>query len=161
MTASMGWSTSAFDEEERSPNRWQHRLKREHPTCTERTIAHEECGWKGGDGTSVVSRKYVNKVARFSPRLSPPSLSRQTVDASAKRAASNGALGDQTKPAFHLIQPRGVGRGVVDMIVGCLLSLEPFSYRYLVKTTVTSTPVQSAMALPKNEPMWVDGLDRE
>jgi len=29
--------------------RWQHRLKREHPTCTERTIAHQECGWKGGD----------------------------------------------------------------------------------------------------------------
>src|SRR2546421_2538698 len=40
------------------------------------------------------------------------------------------------------------------------LSAEPFSYRYLVATTVTTTPVQSAMAFPKKEPMCVCGLER-
>src|ERR1022692_529010 len=45
--------------------------------------------------------------------------------------------------------------------LGCLLSAEPFSYRYLVMTTVTTTPVQSAMALPKNDPRWVSGFDRQ
>ena len=35
--------------EARSTNRWQHRLKRERPTCTERIrIAPRECGWKHG-----------------------------------------------------------------------------------------------------------------
>ena len=34
----------------RATNRWQHRLKRERPTCTERNeIAPRECGWKHGD----------------------------------------------------------------------------------------------------------------
>src|SRR5215469_11755749 len=36
VTASNAWPDSSFDEE-RSPNRWQHRLKREHPSGTERT----------------------------------------------------------------------------------------------------------------------------
>src|SRR5204863_8518824 len=44
---------------------------------------------------------------------------------------------------------------------GCLLSAEPFSYRSLVNTTVNNTPVQSAIAFPKNEPMLVDGSDRQ
>ena len=44
---------------------------------------------------------------------------------------------------------------------GCLLSAESFSYRCLVNTTVNNTPVQSAIAFPKNEPMWVDGSDRQ
>src|ERR1035437_4330108 len=43
---------------------------------------------------------------------------------------------------------------------GCLLSAEPFSYRNFVITIVTKTPVQSAMAFPKNEPMWVEGLEQ-
>src|ERR1019366_7506101 len=40
-------------------NRWQHRLKREHPTCTERIKSLiEECGWKGGDsGGDSVEKK--------------------------------------------------------------------------------------------------------
>src|SRR3974390_2584477 len=29
--------------------RRQRRLNREHPICTERTVAHDECGWKGDD----------------------------------------------------------------------------------------------------------------
>jgi len=33
--------------EPRSIIRWQHRLKREHPTGTEISVL-EECGWKGG-----------------------------------------------------------------------------------------------------------------
>ena len=38
--------------------RWQHRLKREHPTCTERSKAlSEECGWKGGDSGNSAGKK--------------------------------------------------------------------------------------------------------
>src|ERR1700680_3092386 len=43
--------------EERSTNRWQHRLKREHPTCTERESLNEECGWKGGDSGDSAQRE--------------------------------------------------------------------------------------------------------
>ena len=50
MTASMAWPNFHREMEERSIIRWQHRLKREHPTCTERSKSLiEECGWKGGD----------------------------------------------------------------------------------------------------------------
>jgi len=41
VTASNAWPTSVVRWIERSTIRWQHRLKREHPTCTERTIAHQ------------------------------------------------------------------------------------------------------------------------
>src|SRR5512141_3488533 len=43
---------------------------------------------------------------------------------------------------------------------GRRLSAEPVSYRYLVARTITTTPDQSAMALPKNEPRWVPGPER-
>jgi hypothetical protein len=36
VTALIAWPTSILEMEERSTNRWQHRLKREHPTCTGR-----------------------------------------------------------------------------------------------------------------------------
>ena len=50
----------------RSIDRWQHRLKREHPTCTERTKALiEECGWTGGD--SGDSAGVTNKFQIESP----------------------------------------------------------------------------------------------
>src|SRR5690242_9914290 len=42
---------------------------------------------------------------------------------------------------------------------GRRLSAEPFSYRYFVARTITSNPVQSAMAFPKNEPIWVLGSE--
>src|SRR5206468_1051170 len=46
----------------RSLIRWQHRLKREHPTGTGRPIAHKECGWKGGDsGNSAETISVTNK----------------------------------------------------------------------------------------------------
>ena len=35
-------------------------------------------------------------------------------------APANGALGDETEPAFHLVEPRGVGGGVVHVIAGPL-----------------------------------------
>ena len=38
----------------------------------------------------------------------------------AKRATANGPLGDQAKPAFHLVQPRGVGGSVVDVVARSL-----------------------------------------
>src|SRR5713101_7903387 len=42
---------------------------------------------------------------------------------------------------------------------GRRLSAEHFSYKYLVANTMTTTPDQSAIALPKNEPIWVLGLE--
>jgi hypothetical protein len=39
----------SYGMELRSTIRWQHRLKREHPTFTERRSLITECGWKGGD----------------------------------------------------------------------------------------------------------------
>src|SRR5579872_3525184 len=43
---------------------------------------------------------------------------------------------------------------------GRRLSAEPLSYRYFVATTVTTTPVQSAIAFPKKDPRCVLGLRR-
>src|SRR5512133_1053868 len=46
------------------------------------------------------------------------------------------------------------------MPLGCLLWAEPFSYRRFVAKAMTTRPVQSAMALPKNDPAWVAGEER-
>ena len=35
-------------------------------------------------------------------------------------APANSALGDETEPTFHLVEPRGVGGGVVHVIAGPL-----------------------------------------
>jgi hypothetical protein len=49
---------SSLGMEARSTIRWQHRLKREHPTCTERTKSlNKECGWKGGDSGDSAGEK--------------------------------------------------------------------------------------------------------
>jgi len=48
VTASNAWPTSIFVTEERSIIRWQHRVQRERPTCTERKHRSPECGWKDG-----------------------------------------------------------------------------------------------------------------
>jgi hypothetical protein len=44
---------------------------------------------------------------------------------------------------------------------GFRLSADPISYMNFVATTVTTRPVQSAMALPKNAPQWVLGFEWE
>ena len=61
--------------EPRSIIRWQHRLKREHPTCTERTKALiEECGWKGGDsGDSAGKKQRDQQIPKRIP-LTPTGL---------------------------------------------------------------------------------------
>ena len=46
-------------------NRWQHRLNREHPTCTERWKAHSECGWKGGDKMRLGVQNRVTSARRW------------------------------------------------------------------------------------------------
>jgi Transposase len=49
-------------------DRWQHRLKREHPTGTERTNSlPEECGWKGGDSSYSAGRKNVSHEKQKNP----------------------------------------------------------------------------------------------
>jgi len=42
---------------------------------------------------------------------------------------------------------------------GRRLSADPFSYKYFVANIMTTTPDQSAIALPKNDPRWVLGLE--
>src|SRR5713226_5984821 len=61
--------------EPRSINRWQHRLKREHPTCTERLKPLiEECGWKGGDsGDSAGNKQPDQQIPKRIP-LTPTGL---------------------------------------------------------------------------------------
>ena len=49
VTATNSWPSSLEKKEQRSIHRWQHLLKRVHPTCTERQSLNKECGWKGGD----------------------------------------------------------------------------------------------------------------
>ena len=49
VTASIAWPDSILEMEERSKIRWQHRLKRGHPTGTERRIAQQRVrmeGWR-------------------------------------------------------------------------------------------------------------------
>src|SRR5437764_13025415 len=50
--------TNSYEEmKRRSLIRWQHRLNRERPTCTERNFAPRECGWKHGDSGYSAGKK--------------------------------------------------------------------------------------------------------
>src|SRR5258708_13482556 len=70
MTALMAWPTFILEMEERSTNRWQHRLKREHPTCTERNNSLiKKSGWKGVDSGT---RQEKNLVQRKNKRTHLP-----------------------------------------------------------------------------------------
>src|SRR6266849_3612804 len=61
--------------EPRSIIRWQHRLNREHPTCTERTKALiEECGWKGGDSGDSAGKKQCDQHVPKRIPLTPTGL---------------------------------------------------------------------------------------
>jgi len=44
--------------------RWQHLLKREHPTGTEQKLLYYECGWKGGDRGGLAERKKWKKARK-------------------------------------------------------------------------------------------------
>jgi hypothetical protein len=72
VTASMAWPNFHREMEERSTNRWQHRLKREHQLApSEAKIAHEECGWKGGDRGGWGAEEWEEKErARIAKRRS-------------------------------------------------------------------------------------------
>jgi hypothetical protein len=69
VTASMAWPNFPSTKmEQRSTNRWQHRLKREHPTCTERNkIAQREYGWKGGDSGDSAGEKTLSNEKTKKP----------------------------------------------------------------------------------------------
>jgi hypothetical protein len=61
--------------EERSTIRWQHRLKPEHPTCTERQQSlNEECGWKGGDSGELGGGKNLVQRKQNRTHLTPTGL---------------------------------------------------------------------------------------
>jgi hypothetical protein len=62
VTALMAWPNFHREMEERSTIRWQHRLQREHPTCTERIrTLTEECEWKGGDRVGWGAKQELRK----------------------------------------------------------------------------------------------------
>ena len=75
-TALIAWAQLCILEmEPRSINRWQHRLKREHPTCTERSKALiEECGWKGGDSGDSAGKKQRGQTMPKRIPLTPTGL---------------------------------------------------------------------------------------
>ena len=74
VTASIAWPTSIREMDERSKIRWQHRLKREHPTGTERRSLLEECGWKGGDSGLLGARENLCPTKNKKTHLTPTGL---------------------------------------------------------------------------------------
>src|SRR5580700_11358875 len=60
VTALIAWPSFHLRWKQRSKIRWQHRLKREHPTGTERKYAQQECGWKGSDSGPLGRRKTLS-----------------------------------------------------------------------------------------------------
>jgi hypothetical protein len=64
VTASMAWPNFHREMEERSTNRWQHRLKREHPTCTERNQKSliESADGRVATGLAWARRKNASKT---------------------------------------------------------------------------------------------------
>jgi hypothetical protein len=69
VTASMAWPTPSTKMAERSTNRWQHRLKREHPTGTERT----KRSTKSADGrvATVVATRQEKTTCPTKKRQNP------------------------------------------------------------------------------------------
>jgi hypothetical protein len=67
VTALMAWPNFYREMEERSTNRWQHRLKREHPTCTERvnrSLRVRMEGWRQGcSGRRTEGQRKDQKIA--------------------------------------------------------------------------------------------------
>ena len=57
MTALIAWPTLIFKMEERSTNRWQHRLKRERPTCTERKSLTQSADGRVATGPTRLGRR--------------------------------------------------------------------------------------------------------
>ena len=74
MTASNAWPDFPRKRKQRSTIRWQHRLKREHPTCTERKPLNKECGWKGGDSSNSAGRKNIVQRKNKRTHLTPTGL---------------------------------------------------------------------------------------
>jgi hypothetical protein len=62
VTATKSWpKLPSIRRKQRSLIRWQHLLKREHPTSTERKSLTKECGWKGGDRGGLAQRQRPNQ----------------------------------------------------------------------------------------------------
>ena len=81
MTASNAWPDFPRKRKQRSTIRWQHRLKREHPTCTERKPLNKECGWKGGDSGNSAGRKNIVQRKNKRTHLTPTGLLMEGVSA--------------------------------------------------------------------------------
>src|SRR5579872_448967 len=79
--------------------------------------------------------------------------------ASIARNAATQAAPVTTRNKVRECSRRNVITGESPSQCGRLLSDDPFSYKNFVITTVTTTPLQSAIAFPKNDPQCVDGSE--
>src|ERR1019366_10478200 len=89
-----------------------------------------------------------------------PTTCPQRLPVSIRRKAHTHPIQVITRNTVSECSRRNSRTGDFHLPFGFLLSAEPLSYRCLVISTVTSTPVKSAIALPKNEPTWVAGSVR-
>ena len=67
MTATKSWRpTSTVKVGREDANQVAAPTEREHPPCTERTIAHKECGWKDGNrgGLAAYEQRHGKKKAK-------------------------------------------------------------------------------------------------
>ena len=74
MTALIAWPTFIFEMEERSPIRWQHRLKREHPTCTERKSLLESADGRVATVANSAGEKNLSNKKNNRIHLTPTGL---------------------------------------------------------------------------------------
>ena len=74
-------------------------MKREHPTCTERSKALiEECGWKGGDsGDSAGKQQHEQQIPKRIP-LTPTGLLMEGVYTNNRLNQCNPTTPDRTHP---------------------------------------------------------------
>jgi hypothetical protein len=108
VTALMAWPNFHREMEERSTNRWQHRLKREHPTCTER-INRSPKSADGRVATGLVGARSMNRAkskntVRLLPFLPDGMVTDRSSPSRVRYAAKNAPL---TAPGRSANPPPG------------------------------------------------------
>ena len=75
MTALIAWPNFHREMDQRSTNRWQHRPQTRTPNLHRANkIAHQECGWKGGDSGGSAGRKKLVQRKNKRTHLTPAGL---------------------------------------------------------------------------------------
>src|SRR5277367_4195888 len=92
----MAWPNFHRETEERSTNRWQRRLQREHPTCTERinrSLRVRMEGWRQfGWGAKQRTENRTKKTERLPPFLPDGMVSDRSSPSRVRYAAQNAPL---------------------------------------------------------------------